>query len=52
MRRVVHGFVEETLGGTLSPFVAYIAEDASVSPKELEELKRLVEELESREEKR
>ncbi len=52
MRRVVHGFVEETLRGTLSPFVAYIAEDASVSPKELEELKRLVEELESREEKR
>lgn len=50
MRGVVRGFVEETLGGTLSPFVAYIAEEASVSPQELEELKRLVEELESREE--
>jgi len=50
MRGVVRGFVEETLGGTLSPFVAYIAEEASVGPQELEELKRLVEELESREE--
>ncbi len=52
MRGVVHGFVEKTLGGTLSPFMAYIAEDANMSPQELEGLKRLVEELESREEKK
>lgn len=49
MRGVVRNFVEKTLGGTLSPFVAYIAEDAGVDPQELEELKRLVDELESRE---
>ncbi|MEA4883154.1 MAG: BlaI/MecI/CopY family transcriptional regulator [Clostridia bacterium] len=52
MRGVVRGFVEKTLGGALSPFVAYLADNASVSPKELEDLKRLVEELESREGKK
>jgi len=49
MRGVVRGFVEKTLGGTLSPFVAYLTENAAVSPEELEDLKRLVDELESRE---
>ena len=52
MRGVVRDFVEKTLGGTLSPFVAYIAEDASVDPQELEELKRLVDELELREDEK
>ena len=49
MRGVVRGFVEKTLGGTLSPFVAYLTQDAAVSRDELEDLKRLVEQLESRE---
>lgn len=49
MRGVVRGFVEKTLGGTLSPFMAYLTEDAEMGPEELEDLKRLVEELESRE---
>jgi predicted transcriptional regulator len=49
MSGVVRSFVEKTLGGNLSPFVAYLADGASVSPQELEDLKRLVEELESRE---
>ena len=52
MRGVVRNFVEKTLGGTLSPFVAYIAEDAGVNPQELKELKRLVDELELREDEK
>lgn len=48
MRGLVRDFVKNTLGGTLSPFVAYLAEDAKVSPDELNSLKRLVEELDSR----
>ncbi|OPZ64659.1 MAG: Penicillinase repressor [Firmicutes bacterium ADurb.Bin506] len=48
MQGLVRDFVRNTLGGTLSPFVAYLAEDAEVSPDELDDLKRLVEELDSR----
>lgn len=49
MNGVVRDFVEKTLGGTLSPFMAYLADDAKVSPKDLKDLKRLVDELDSRE---
>lgn len=49
MSGVVRNFVEKTLGGTLSPFMAYLADDARVSRKDLEDLKRLVDELDSRE---
>ena len=48
MQGLVRDFVRNTLGGTLSPFVAYLAEDAEVSTDELDDLKRLVEELDSR----
>ena len=46
LRSLVSDFVDKALGGSLSPFVAYLAEDARVSEKELEELKRIVRELE------
>ena len=46
LRSLVSDFVDKALGGSLSPFVAYLAEDARVSEKELEELKRIVSELE------
>lgn len=45
LRRLVGDFVQTTLGGSLSPFVAYLAEEAEVSEVELEQLKRLVAEL-------
>ena len=46
LRSLVSDFVDKALGGSLSPFVAYLAEDARVSEQELEELKRIVSELE------
>jgi predicted transcriptional regulator len=48
MRGVVASFVEKTLGGSLSPFAAYLADAESVSPEELAELERTVARLRSR----
>ncbi len=48
LRRLVGEFVDKALGGSLSPFVAYLARDASVSGEELRELKKIVEELDAR----
>ena len=45
---VVHDFVERTLGGSVSPFVAYLTETEEVSDVELAELERLVARLQSR----
>lgn len=45
LRSLVRDFVEKALGGSVSPFVAYLAEDADVSPEEIEQLRRLVREL-------
>jgi predicted transcriptional regulator len=50
MRGVVRDFVRESLGGTVQPFVAYLAEEATVNNDDLEELKRLVAALEQRKE--
>jgi predicted transcriptional regulator len=47
MRSLVADFVERTLGGSLSPFVAYLNDARSLSPREREELRRLVEEMDS-----
>jgi predicted transcriptional regulator len=46
LHSLVGEFVEETLGGSMSPFVAYLARKLHVSDAELEELKRIVRELE------
>jgi predicted transcriptional regulator len=48
MRGIVRQFVEKTLRGSLSPFVAYLAEAKDVSDEELAELRRLVDELGAR----
>lgn len=48
MRGLVGDFVERTLGGSLQPFVAYLAERRGVTKQELDELKALVDELERR----
>ena len=49
LRSLVGDFVEKTLGGSLSPFVAYLSRDAKLSGKELDELKQAVSELRGKE---
>jgi predicted transcriptional regulator len=46
LRGLVGDFVERALGGSLSPFVAYLTEDAKLSDADITELKRLVDQLE------
>jgi predicted transcriptional regulator len=46
LRNLVGDFVERTLGGSLTPFVAYLAERRETSPEEIEQLRALVKELE------
>jgi predicted transcriptional regulator len=50
LRGMVRDFVQRTLGGSVTPFVAYLGSDASLSNEELDELKRLVADLEARRE--
>jgi len=47
VRGVVRSFVERTLGGSVSPFVTYLTEEARVSDNELAELEELVAKLQS-----
>ena len=49
LRSLVSDFVEKTLGGSLSPFVAYLSRDARLSDKELSELKQVVSGLRGKE---
>ncbi len=49
-RGLVHRFVEKTLGGSLSPFVAYLVEKPDeLTAEEVHRLQKLVRELEPRE---
>lgn len=48
MRSAVGSFVEKTLSGSVSPFVAWMSERAEVSDDELAELEALVAQLQSR----
>ena len=48
MRSAVGSFVEKTLSGSVSPFVAWMSERAEVSDSELTELEALVAQLQSR----
>src|SRR4051794_5909710 len=47
VRGLVRDFVDGALGGSASPFVAYLAEDARLSPEDVARLKRLVDDLEA-----
>jgi predicted transcriptional regulator len=47
LRNLVSDFVDKSLGGSPSPFVAYLAEDARLSPDDVERLRRLVRQLEA-----
>ncbi len=49
LKTLVHDFVEQALGGSLAPFIAYLAESGDLSDKQLKALKQLVRELEARE---
>ena len=51
LRSLVHDFVEKTLGGSVSPFVAYLSRDAQISDEELEELRAIVKDLKGKERK-
>jgi hypothetical protein len=44
----VADFVREALGGSVSPFVAYLADEANLDDQQVRELSRLVAELEAR----
>jgi len=48
MRSAVGSFVEKTLSGSVSPFVAWMSEHAEVSDDELAELEALVAQLQTR----
>ena len=47
LRGLVQNFVEKTLAGSLSPFVAYLADSKDISATELDALKKLVQEMDS-----
>jgi predicted transcriptional regulator len=46
LQGLVRSFVNNTLGGSVSPFVAYLSESGPVSDHDLEHLKQLIRELE------
>jgi predicted transcriptional regulator len=46
MRGLVQDFVEKTLGGSVAPFVAYLADAPDLSDREMEELRRIVQGME------
>jgi predicted transcriptional regulator len=48
LKSLVADFVREALGGSVSPFVAYLAEEAELSDAQVRELAGLVSELEAR----
>jgi predicted transcriptional regulator len=48
LRGLVQRFVDGTLGGSLSPFVAYLAENPDLTSDEIEQLQQLLRELEPR----
>ncbi len=48
LRSLVREFVQRTLGGSVSPFVAYLTHEGKLSEEELIELRELVKELGSR----
>lgn len=48
LRRHVGRFVETALGGSVTPFVAYLAEQEKLTEEELAELEGLVERLQQR----
>ena len=48
LQNLTHDFVERVLEGSLSPFVAYLAETENLGDEELDKLKELVDQLDTR----
>lgn len=48
LRGLVRDFIDRSLGGSLSPFVAYMAQEAELSDADRAELKKLIDSLEVR----
>ena len=48
LRSLVTDFTQRVLGGSLQPFMAYLAEDARVTDDEFNELRTLVQRLETK----
>lgn len=48
LRDVVESFVEQTLGGSVSPFVAFLAETDELGEDEIEELEALLARLQAK----
>lgn len=49
MKNLVAEFVERSLGGSLSPFVTYLADSGKLNDREISELRRMVESMEAEE---
>jgi predicted transcriptional regulator len=47
LRTLVNDFVDKSLGGSVSPFMAYLAQDAQLSKQEVEQLRAIVKTLDS-----
>jgi predicted transcriptional regulator len=47
LQGIVRNFVEKTLEGSLSPFVAYLTQEAKINDTELRELKQLIANLDT-----
>ena len=47
MQNLVRDFVEKALGGSVSPFVAYLGKKQNLSAEEIESLRQIVRELDS-----
>jgi predicted transcriptional regulator len=48
LRTLVGDFVSRALGGSMSPFVAYLAQDARLTDQDIAQLRHVVSQLESR----
>jgi predicted transcriptional regulator len=46
LRNLIRDFVDKTLGGSVSPFVAYLAQERNLKDTEIAELKKIVRDLE------
>jgi len=51
LKGLVGEFVQRSLGGSLAPFVTYLADSGKLSVREVSELRRMVESLEAQEAK-
>ena len=51
LRDLVGDFIHQMLGGSVAPFLAYLANDARLSDQQIADLKKMVHDLQERKEK-